>query len=326
MTRQDISIGRRKTLLGLGGLLAGAGSAAFAQNFPARPVTMVVPYPPGGGFDAIARPFAEHLGKHLGQQVVVENRPGNAGNMGTDHVARAQPNGYTLLFANDYLASNPSASRNVRYDPVKDFAPIGMIATTQVVIAVRPDFPANNFAELVALSNKKALSYGTPGAGTSVHLVGEYLSSVSPLKSLHIPYKGTGPAVTDTIGGQIDMVYATTPSVASHIQAGKLRGIAVFGADRSANLPDVPTLKEIGGPPVNYEVWYSLMAPSGTPPTVLATLRSATQKALDPDLAIRLSKLGYVVKNGAPEEVTRMIQDGLDRWREVVAKAKISID
>jgi tripartite-type tricarboxylate transporter receptor subunit TctC len=322
------SMGRRRAALGLGAALVAAPwlSSARAQGYPARPVSLVVPFPPGGGFDTIARPFAERLGRALGQPVVVDNRPGSGGNMGADMVARAAADGYTLLFANDFLATNPSVNRNVRYDPLKDFTPIGMVGTTQVVIAVRPDFPAKTFAELVALSRKKPLSYGTPGAGTSPHLLGEYIASTTALKTLHVPYKGAGPSVNDAIGGQIDMVLATTPSVASHIRAGKLRGIVVFGARRSAQLPEVPTLKEAGSTPVDYEVWYCLMSPAGVPAPVQARLREATAAALDKELAARLATLGYEIQSEGPEQVTRFIQRDLARWHEVVARTKISVD
>jgi len=319
--------GNRRSLLGAGAaLLAGAVLPAQAQSYPARPVSMVVPFPPGGGFDTIARPFADRLGKALQQTVVVDNRPGSGGNMGTDAVARAPADGYTLLFANDYLATNPSVNRHVRYDPLKDLAPIAMVGTTQVVIAVQPDFPARTFAELVALSQKRQLSYGSPGTGTSPHLVGEYLASISPLKSLHVPYKGTAPAVNDAIGGQIDMVLATQPSVGAHIAAGKLRGLAVFGKQRSAQLPDVPTLKEIGGPAIDYEVWYCLMAPAALPAPVLAQLRDASKTALDGELAQRLARLGYELRPGGPEQVTQVLKRDLARWREVVERAKISTE
>lgn len=327
MTRRHFDSGRRRTMLALGAaLMSSPVLRVGAQGFPARAISLVVPFPPGGGFDTIARPFADRLGKALGQAVIVDNRPGSGGNMGTDVVARAAPDGYTLLFANDYLSTNPSVNRNVRYDPLKDFVPVSMVGTTQVVMAVRPDFPAKNFEELVALSKQRSLSYGTPGTGTSPHLVGEYLSTISPLRSLHVPYKGTAPATNDAMGGQIDMVYATSPSVAPQIAAGKLRGLAVFGEHRSTQLPEVPTLQEIGGPPVNYEVWYCLLAPASVPAPVLATIRDATRKALDADLSARLAKLGYAVKSSGPEEVTRVIRDGMLRWKDVVAKAKVSMD
>lgn len=326
---RTLCISRRRAVFGIGaGLLAGTAvhAPAQAQAYPARPISMVVPFPPGGGFDTIARPFAEKLGRALGQPVVVDNRPGSGGNMGTDAVARAPADGYTLLLANDFLATNPSVNKHVRYDPLKDFVPVSMIGTTQVVIAVRPDFPAKNFAELLALSQKQALSYGTPGAGTSPHLVGEYLSSVSPLKTLHVPYKGTAPSVNDAIGGQIDMVFATTPSVAGHLAAGKLRGIAVFGEKRATQLPDVPTLKEAGGPSVDYEVWYCLMAPAGLPAPVLAKVREATRTALDTELSQRLGRLGYEVQASGPAQVTQMITRDLARWRAVADHARISLD
>ena len=319
---------RRRALLATGAAALACLSSlrAFGQVYPSRPIQMVVPFPPGGGFDTIARPFGERLGQALRQPIVIDNRPGGGGNIGTDFVARAPADGYTLLFANDFLATNPSVSRHVRYDPLKDFVPVGMVGTTQVVIAVRPEFEARSFEQLLALSKKRPLSYGTPGAGTSPHLVGEYLSAISPLKTLHIPYKGTAPSVNDAIGGQIDMVFATAPSVASHIAAGKLHGIAVLGGKRSAQLPDVPTLQEIGGPAVNYEVWYCLMAPAGTPAPTLATLREATRTALDADLAQRLARLGYEIRHDGPERLTALIRQDLVRWREVVERSNVSID
>lgn len=319
----------RRAMLGAGAALAAGSLAhpAWAQAaYPSRAVSMVVPFPPGGGFDTIARPFAERLGKQLEQPVVVDNRAGSGGNMGADYVARAMADGYTLLFANDFLATNPSVSRNVRYDSLKDFAPVGMVGTTQVVIAVRPDFPAKNFTELAALSQKRPLSYGTPGTGTSPHLVGEYIASQSALKTLHVPYKGTAPSVNDAIGGQIDMVLATLPSVLGHIAGGKLRGIAVLGEHRAAQLSQVPTLKESGGPSVDYEVWYCLMAPAAVPAPVLARLRGATKGALDAELGQRLAHLGYDLKADGPEQVTRGLQRDLARWREVVERARITAD
>ena len=321
------SCSRRRAL----GLLAsiaipGLGRKAYAQAYPDKRILMVVPFPPGGGFDTIARPFGERFGQLLGEPVVIDNRAGSGGNIGTDFVARAPADGYTLLFANDYLATNPSINPNVRYDPLKDFAPVGMVGTTQIVIAVRPEFEARDFAQLVAMSKKRPLTFGSPGVGTSPHLVGEYLSSISPLKILHVPYKGTAPAVTDTMGGQIDMVLATEPSVAADIAAGKLRGLAVLGGRRSTLLPEVPTLPEIGGPAINYEVWYCLMAPAATPAPVLAQLRRTTVTALDAGLTQRLAKLGYNVKPEGPEQLTALLERDLARWREVARHAKISID
>jgi tripartite-type tricarboxylate transporter receptor subunit TctC len=258
--------------------------------------------------------------------VIVDNRPGGGGNLGADYVTRASADGYTLLFGNDFLATNPNVSKNVRYDPQKDFAMLGLVGSTQVVLAVRPDFPAHNWAELVARSQAKPLTFGTPGVGTSPHLIGEYLSFKSPLKTLHVPYKGTGPAVTDTIGGQIDMVFATLPSVAAFIRSGKLRAIAILGDRRSAQLPDVPTLREAGGPQLEYDVWYCLAAPAATPPEVLVALRSATRTALDAELGDALAKQGYDMRPGSPEEMSRILQRDLARWREVVDRAKISVD
>jgi tripartite-type tricarboxylate transporter receptor subunit TctC len=325
-TRKASGVARRNFLV-----LAGAGFSlscrlARADTYPARPITMVVPFPPGGGFDNIARPFSERFGKALNQTIVIDNRAGSGGNIGADMVARATPDGYTLLFGNDFLATNPNVNKNVRYDPVKDFAMIGMIGTTQVIVAVRPEFPARNFAELVALSKAKPLTYGTPGIGTSPHLLGEYLASTTSLKLLHVPYKGTGPAVTDTMGGQIDMVLATTPSVTSFIRSGKLRGIAIVGDRHSPQLPEIPTLREAGGPQIDYDVWYCLAVPASTPESIQGVLRSAAKLALDPELGELLLKQGYEMRTGSPDEINRVLRRDLARWHDVVEKAKITVD
>jgi tripartite-type tricarboxylate transporter receptor subunit TctC len=324
---QGPSPGRRKAMVAIGtGLLAGTVGNVRAEDYPDHTITMILPFPPGGGFDTIGRPFAEKLGKALNQSVVIDNRPGSGGNYGAELVARSRPDGYTLLFANDFLATNPSVNRKVRYDPLKDFVPVGMVGVTQVVIAVSPSSPAKNFKELVALSQTKPLTYGTPGIGTSPHLLGEYLSSITALKTTHVPYKGTGPSVNDAMGGQIDMVFATTPSVANFIKADKLRGIVAVGDHRGALLPEVPTIKEAGGPQVDYEVWYCLVVPSAVPEARRDRLREAAKQALDADLGTRLLELGYELRPTGPDEVTKVLTRDLARWREVVDRAKITVE
>jgi tripartite-type tricarboxylate transporter receptor subunit TctC len=318
-----------KSLRLLGAALALASAAAIAQPFPNHAVRLVVPFPPGGGFDGIARPFAERLSKELGQPVVVDNRAGAGGNIGTELVAKAPADGYTLLFANDFLGTNPNLYKEIHYDPVKDFAPITMVGSTQMVIAVNPArVKATDAKSLKAESLDKPLQYGTPGVGTSPHLFGEMYAFSTGTRMQHVPYKGTGPAITDAIGGQIDFALVTVPSVVPHARAGKLRPLMVFGGNkRSPLLPDVPTVQEQGVKDVNHDVWYGLFAPAGTPPDVLARLRDASAKVLaQPDLARNLRELGYEVTPSTPEALGERVKADLAKWKQVVERAKITLD
>lgn len=318
-----------KSLRLLGAVLALASASAIAQSYPNRPVRMVVPFPPGGGFDGIARPFAERLAKELGQPVVVDNRPGAGGNIGTELAAKSPADGYTLLFANDYLGTNPNLYKEIRYDPVKDFAPITMVGSTQMVIAVNPArVKATDAKGLKAASQASPLQYGTPGVGTSPHLFGELYGFSTGTRMQHVPYKGTGPAITDAIGGQTDFALVTVPSVVPHAKSGKLRPLMVFGGNkRSPLLPDVPTVQEQGVKDVNHDVWYGLFAPAGTPPEVLARLRQASAKALaQPELAKNLRELGYEVTPSTPEALGERLKSDLAKWKQVVERAKITLD
>ena len=315
----------RRTLLQTLALapLTGAWSAqAQAQTWPARPIRMVVPFPPGGGFDAVARPFAEKLSTALKQPIVIDNKAGAGGNIGTAEVARAPADGYTLLFANEILATNPNVYKSVSFDPIKDFEPICMVATIPLALAVYPGLAAKNLSELVALSARKPLTFGTPGVGTSPHLFGELLNLKTPLKLRHIPYRGSGPAITDAMGGQTDAVLTTASSLAPQINSGKLRGIALLSERRSALLPDLPTLAEGGIKGLTHNVWYALMVPAGTPAAVVQSLREASAAVLrDADLTERLRKLGIDVSLGDDKAVTALIRSDLARWAGVVADA-----
>jgi tripartite-type tricarboxylate transporter receptor subunit TctC len=313
----------------LAAALALAAAGAFAQNYPDRAIRMIVPFPPGGGFDGIARPFAERLGKELGQPVLVDNRPGAGGNIGAELVARAPGDGYTLLFANDFLGTNPNLYKEIRYNPVKDFAPISMVGSTQMVIAVNPArVKATDAKSLKAESLQKPLQYGTPGVGTSPHLFGEMYGFTTGTHMQHVPYRGTGPAITDAIGGQIDFALVTVPSVVPHAKAGKLKPLMVFGGNkRSPLLPDVPTVQEQGVNNVNHDVWYGLFAPAGTSPETLKKLREATAKVLaEPDLAKNLRELGYEVTPSTPEQLGERVKSDLAKWKVVVDRAKITLE
>ena len=318
-----------KSLRFLAGVLAFTAATAFAQPYPNKPIKLVVPFPPGGGFDGIARPFAERLGQVLGQPVVVDNRPGAGGNIGAEQVARSPADGYTLLFANDFLGTNPNLYKEIRYDPVKDFAPISMVGSTPMVIAVNPTkVKATDAKSLKAESEQHLLQYGTPGVGTSPHLFGELYGFVTGTKMQHVPYRGTGPAITDAIGGQIDFALVTVPSVVPHAKAGKLRPIMVFGGNkRSPLLPDVPTVQELGIQGVNHDVWYGLFAPKGMAPEVLKKLHEATAAALaQPDLVEKLRLAGYEVTPSSPEALGDRVKGDLAKWKQVVDRAKITLE
>ncbi|MDB5843051.1 MAG: hypothetical protein JWP79_361 [Polaromonas sp.] len=318
--------------LGLGVVVAaslGAASVAQAQTYPNQTIKLIVPFPPGGGFDGIARPFAERLSAALGQPVIVDNRAGAGGNIGTEAVARAPADGYTLLFANDYLGTNPNLYKAIKYDPERDFIPISLVGSTQMAIAVNPaNIKAIDAKSLAAASQAKAVQYGTPGVGTSPHLFAELYASTTGTKLAHIPYRGTGPAINDALGGQIDMVLVTVPSLVQHIKAGKLRGIAVIGGNkRSPLLPELPTLAENGVTGIDHDVWYGLFAPKGTPPDVLRRLREATASVLrQPELAERLRQAGYELTPSTPEALGERLKTDLPKWKKVVERASISLE
>jgi tripartite-type tricarboxylate transporter receptor subunit TctC len=288
---------------------------------------MVVPFPPGGGFDAIARPLAEKLSGVLGQAMVVENRAGGGGNIGAESVMRAAADGYTLLLGNDNLATNPNVYRNIKYDPLKDFVPLGLVATIPIAIAVNPNVKATTLPELLALSRTTPLNYGTPGIGTSPHLLAEMVSFSNKAKFVHIPYRGTGLAITDAIGGQIDMVVAPVSAVAPHIRSGKLRGVVVLSGERSTLLPNLPAVPETGLKGIEYDIWYALFAPAGTPEPVVRKLRDATKAAIaQPGFAENLRELGIQVKPGQTVNITELLKTDLARWKAVVDRTPIVAD
>lgn len=317
---------QRRGLLRLAGLVALSAlpGLGLAQNFPNRPVRMIVPFPPGGGFDAIARPVADRMGAMLGQPIVVDNRAGAGGNIGIDAAARAEPDGYTFLFGNEVLATNPHIYRHIPYDPFKDLIPIVMVGTTPLILAASPQLPAKNLQELIALSAKRPLNFGSPGNGTAPHLFGELLNLRTPLKLSHVAYRGTGPAITDAMGGQIDLVLSTASSIAPQIKAGKLRGMAVLSKQRTALLPELPTLEEGGIAGLTHDVWYAMFAPAAIPAAPLARLKASALQALkDPKLVAQLREAGYDVTPQDGKDVTARMRADFERWQKVVAEAHI---
>ena len=309
-----------------GNLLLGAEARAQGDSFPSKPVRVVVPYAPGGALDTVARLVAQRLGERLGQTFVIDNKPGANNIIGMENVARAQPDGYTLLFAAAPISLNVALGIKQPYDVIKDFAPISLLATTPVIIAVNPAAPYKNLKEIVDASRVegKGLSYATAGVGSMPHLLGEAFRIKSGANLTHIGYKGSAPALQDVLGGSVPvMMDAYTPG-GVQVSAGKLRGIAVASPKRLATLPDVPTTAEEGYPDMIGEAFYGILAPSGTPPAVIEKLHSAAVAvAGDPEVRDRLAKQGYNVVGSTPEEYKAHIQREIDRWTETVKAAGI---
>jgi len=320
---------RRRLLVGG----ASAAASALALNahaaFPDRPVKIVVPFAPGGGTDLISRTVAEGMARDLGQPVIVDNKPGAGTIIGTDFVAKAAPDGLTLLMATFAHALNPSLQPRLPYVTDRAFAPVAMIGRSPNVLVVRPDRPYKTVAELIAAARAQPgrLSYGSYGNGTSAHLAGELFKSLAKIDITHVPYKGSSPAITDLLGGQIDMMLTTVASVAQHIEGGKLRALAVTSSARSSAWPNVPTMAEAGVPGYLAESWYGLYAPTGTPREAVLRLNAAAKVAVQSEaFRKRIQEEGLVVEVGAPDALDRYVRAEEARWKKVVTDARITVD
>ena len=303
------------------------GTVGAQTDYPARPVRIVVPSPPGGGTDIVARVLAQHFARTLGQPFFVENKPGAGNLIGIESAARSPADGYTLLFVASTLALNSVLYKKVPYDPVRDFAPITLAATAPNVLIVNPSLPAHTLAEFIALAKRKpgALSYGTPGIGTSPHLSMELLKSMAGIDLQHVPYRGTAAAVTDLIGGQIAATFANALTAKPQIDAGRVRALAVSGPRSIEALPNVPPVAEAGVP--NYEAmqWYGLLAPAGTPAAIVARLNGEALKALHSDeMKEKLAADGAQPLGSSPEEFAALIRSELDKWTRVARAADIA--
>jgi tripartite-type tricarboxylate transporter receptor subunit TctC len=300
---------------------------AGAADYPARPITLVVPYAAGGGNDVIARVVAERMGVNLGQSIVIENRGGAGGTIATRQVAKAEPDGYTLLIATSSLAINPSLYPNAGYDPRKDFAPIGLIASSSNVVLMHPSVPANSIPELIALAKREdgKLTFASTGAGSSVHLSAELFASIAGLKLNHVPYKGSGPALNDLIGGHVAMMFATMASAAGLVRDGtKVRTLAVTGSTRSALFPELPTVAAAGLPGYESVLHYGIVAPAGTPPPVVKKLSAALNAALaSEDVKRKLAIEGAEVLVGTPDDYAADIAREETKWSEIIRKAGV---
>ncbi len=330
LQRRGAALTRRSVLAAAGAvaLLAGAG-AAQAQAWPAKPVTLVVPFPAGGTTDVLARALAERLGPVLGQTVIVESKPGAGATLGADFVAKARPDGHTLLVGAVHHTIATSVYRKLPYDFQKDLTPLTIIAMVPNVLVVNASSPVRSVADLVAQAkaSKPELSYGSNGNGTAQHLIGTQFQNSTGTTLLHIPYKGSGPLTTDLLGGQVTMSFDTITPVLPHIKAGKLRPLAVSTAKRSSALPDVPTLEEAGLKGFDIGTWFGVLAPAGTPKDVTQRLSSEMQKIIQsPEFRQRMADIGAEPIGNTPEQRARQIRDESEKFAKLVKEAKVVIE
>jgi tripartite-type tricarboxylate transporter receptor subunit TctC len=297
---------------------------AQVDAWPGKPITLVVTYPPGGGADAMARLIAPKLSEALGQTVVVENKPGASGQIAAQFVAKAQPDGYTIMLDASSFAVNPSLYPKLPYDSLKAFKPIGLIAAFPNVLLVNAQFVPKNVAELIAAAkaSKNAVAYASSGNGSAQHLAGAMFESATGVDMLHVPYKGGGPALNDVIGGQVPVFFGNLASTLQHVQSGRLRALAVTADKRSSILPTTPTLSEAGVKGAEVYEWNAIFAPAGTPDAVVFKLSDALQKALDSaDVKQRISSLGGEIKKGSPDSAKVFLEQQISTWGKVI-KAK----
>lgn len=301
-------------------------TAVSAQIFPDRAIRLIVPFPAGGGTDLIARVLGAGLQSEIGQPIIIDNRPGAGTIIGTDAVAKATPDGYTLVVATFANAANPGLKAKLPYDPDKAFAPVILLARSPNVLVVRKESPFKTVGDLVAHAKSKpgTLNYASQGVGTSAHLAGELFDSLAGIKSTHVPYRGASQALNDLISGQVDMMFATSAAVQSFLEAGNLRALGVTTAQRSPTHKDIPTIAEAGVPGYAAESWYGVYAPAGTPPAIIAKLNDAIGKVLQSsDFRKRTEPEGLVIAGGKPEDLDVYFRGEMARWKKAIADADI---
>jgi tripartite-type tricarboxylate transporter receptor subunit TctC len=302
--------------------------SSFAQNYPTRPVRMIVPFAPGGGTDISARVLAQGLTNVLGQTVVVDNRPGAGSTLGTDLAAKSSADGYTVLLGNISMAFNAALYRKLPYDTVRDLTAISLVSDQPNILVAHPSLPAKTLGDFVALARSQPgkLTYGSAGTGSGTHLAMELLLMSQRMDLVHVPFKGTGPALTALLGNQISVFFSTYASALPHVKANRLRAYAVTSAKRTTTLPDVPTVAESGVPGYEYSTWYGLLAPSGVPKPIIQKLSEATMTVLKmPDVRERYLSQGMDPVPTTPAEFTKLIHSEMAKWDKVVKAAKIPL-
>lgn len=318
-------------MVALAAITTAVGSPfAMAQGaYPSKPITLVVTYPPGGGADAMARLIGPKMGEALGQSVVIENKPGAGGQIGAAAVAKAAPDGYTLMLDASSFSVNPSLYPKLPYDSAKAFQPVGVIALFPNVVLVNANFPVKNIAELIGAAgkSKNAVSFASSGNGSAQHLAGALFESSAKVDMVHVPYKGGGPALNDVIGGQVPLFFGNLASTLQHVQSGKLRALAVTSGSRSSILPDVPTLSESGLKGTEIYEWNAVFAPANTPEFVMKKLATAFQQAIDsPEVRARIAQLGGEIQKGSPEQAKKFIEQQTNLWQRVIKERNITTE
>ena len=315
--------------------LAVAASAVLSSpvlgqaQYPSKPVRLIVPYPPGGGTDTMARTLGLKLSEMLGQQVIVDNRPGGGANIGAELAAKSPPDGYTLLMCTIAHATAGSLYRKLGYDVLRDFTPVSLLATTPHILVIHPSVPVKSVKGLLALAKARPneLVYSSSGSGTPAHLAGELFKHMAGVSMGHVPYKGGGPSVVALLSGEVALAFATTPSVINHVKAGRLRAVAVTTARRSVATPELPTISELGLSGYDVGSWYGLLAPAGTQKDIVARINAESHKALRlPDVKQRMDASGFEALTSTPEEYGAFLRGEVDKWAKVVKAAGIRAD
>jgi len=318
----------QKLLVSLGFALS--AQLAAAQAFPDRPITLVVPNPPGGLVDTSARLLSEPLTRVIGQPIIVDNKPGASGNTAYQYVAKAKPDGYTLLISySGYHVGNPALFDKLPWDPVKDFSPVALLTVSTNVIAVHPSVPVNNLKEFIAYAkaNPGKLNYASQGNGSVSHIGTEIFKQTTGVEMVHVPYKGSGPAIQDVLAGQVQVFISTPPSLMQHVQSGKLKGLAVTGKNRHPGMPNVPTTAEAGLPSFQLESWVALYAPVGTPAPVINKLSDAVKQSLAlPEVKDRSDAAGVELRYLNPAQMDALLKKELPYWNKAIKAANITLD
>jgi tripartite-type tricarboxylate transporter receptor subunit TctC len=306
-----------------------ARSTSSGQTYPSRPIRLIVAFPPGGSVDTVARVIGPALGASLGQPIVVENRSGASGNIGTEQAARAKPDGYTLLIHTIPFVANASLYQRMPYDPIADFAPVSLLCASPAVLIVHPSLPARSVGQLLALAQSKpgALNYSAAGAGTNPHMAGELFNMLGNVDIVAVQYKGGGPALVAVLAGEVGITFQNISEAVPHVRSGKLRALGVTSAHRAAALPDVPTLAEAGVPGYEFTTWHGMLAPRGTPPEVVDLLNARLVQALrSNDVAPRFAQMGLDVVASTPAEFSAHLKKELDKWGKLIRERHIKVE
>lgn len=313
----------------ISGLLCCMGAAVAQPTWPSHPIKWIVPYPPGGSTDMLARLVGHKLGEKLGQSVIVENKAGAGGNVGTEYAVKQSPDGYTIVMGNiGPISINPSLYPNLPYEPQRDLIPVAMLMSVPNLLVVNPELPVHSVPELVSYIKDASapVGYATPGAGTSLHLAGELFASAAGVKLTHVPYRGSAPGLNDTMAGHVPMMFDNMPSALQLVKTGKLRALAITSATRSDQLPDVPTMAQAGLPDYEITGWFGVLVPKGTPDAIVARLSQALQDILAmPDVRAQIVAMGGMISDKGPVEFGRYIAAETDKWSALVNRAQIKL-